>query len=132
MPVVLGIVRAHKGALTVESEPGVGTVFRVYFPLSSEKTLERQPQKTVEVAHRKEGRTILLVDDDIPIRHMVRNMLSRLGYSVIEANDGVEAVEIFRRQRDVIRCVLTDLTMPGVFLTARPDRLDKGECMPYS
>jgi CheY-like chemotaxis protein len=58
------------------------------------------------------GGTMLLIDDDLQVRRMAKIMLTRLGYKVLEAKDGVEAVEIFHQHKDDIRCVLSDLTMP--------------------
>jgi CheY-like chemotaxis protein len=58
------------------------------------------------------GGTVLLVEDEEQVRKMARTMLIRLGFAVLEARDGVDAVEVFRRNKDEIRCVLSDLTMP--------------------
>ena len=58
------------------------------------------------------GGTVLLIEDEEQVRNMAKMMLTRLGYTVLEAKDGVEAVEIFQQHQDEIRCVLSDLTMP--------------------
>ena len=55
---------------------------------------------------------MLLIEDEEQVRNMAKMMLTRLGYTVLEAKDGVEAVEIFQQHQDEIRCVLSDLTMP--------------------
>jgi len=111
LPVVLGIVRAHRGMITVESNLGHGSIFQVFLPLSEEE-VPRQKDTTVK-APEIEGRcTVLLVEDEEPVRNVTRLMLTRLGFSVIEAGDGVEAVEVFRQHHDEINCVVTDLTMP--------------------
>jgi nitrogen-specific signal transduction histidine kinase/CheY-like chemotaxis protein len=111
LPVVLGIVRAHGGAVTVESEPGRGSVFRVFFPVSAEE-VSRQPDKVAESRELEGGGTVLLVEDEEMLRNMARAMLTRLGFTVLAAKDGVEAVDVFRQHQDTIRCVLCDLTMP--------------------
>jgi CheY-like chemotaxis protein len=90
---------------------GGGSVFRIYLPVSAE-VVPVSPQKTAELTELKGTGTILVVDDDILVRNMAKLMLTRLGYSVLEAKDGVEAVEVFQQHPSSIRCVLSDLTMP--------------------
>ena len=111
LPVVLGIVRAHHGAVTVESEPDRGSIFRVFFPVSVEEVL-RQPDKAVQATETEEGGTVLVVEDEEQVRYMVKTMLIHLGFTVLEAGDGIEAVDVFRQHLDEIHCVLTDLMMP--------------------
>jgi len=111
LSVVLGIVRAHNGVITVESEPGRGSVFRVFLPASSED-VPLQQERTAIAQQFEGGGTVLLIEDETQVRNMVKAMLSHLGFGVIEAKDGVEAVEIFQQQQREIRCVLSDLTMP--------------------
>ena len=111
LSVVLGIVRAHHGAVTVESEPDRGSIFRVFFPVSVEEVL-RQPDKAVQTTETEEGGTVLVVEDEEQVRYMVKTMLIHLGFTVFEAGDGIEAMDVFRQHLDEIHCVLTDLTMP--------------------
>jgi two-component system, cell cycle sensor histidine kinase and response regulator CckA len=111
LPVVLGIVKAHRGAVAVESEPGRGSVFRVFFPISAEAVLQQSP-KAAQTPEMDEGGTVLLVDDEQGLRRMAAAMFTRLGFTVVEAEDGDEALEVFRQRKDEIRCVLCDLTMP--------------------
>jgi CheY-like chemotaxis protein len=111
LAVVMGIVRAHGGAVTVESEPGRGSAFRVFFPVSAEQ-IHRRPDQAAKAPAFEEGGTVLLVEDEDLVRRMAAAMLEQLDFSVLEAKDGVEAVEMFRQRRDEIRCILCDLTMP--------------------
>ncbi|MCX5832012.1 MAG: PAS domain S-box protein [Deltaproteobacteria bacterium] len=130
LPVVLGIVKAHDGAVTVESAPGQGSTFRVYLPVSAAE-VPRQPDKAAQptlivprlkrpiVPTLQRGNdattgsgTILLVDDEMMLRDIAAAMLTRLGFTVLAAKDGVEALEVFRQRRDEICLVLSDLTMP--------------------
>jgi len=111
LPVVIGIVRPLNGVVTVESEPGRGSIFRVFIPVSGEE-VPRQPDKAAKAPEFEGGGTVLLVDDDEMVREMAAAMLTRLGFTVLEAKDGIEAVEVFRQRQDEIRCVLSDLTMP--------------------
>ncbi len=111
LPVVLGIVRAHHGVVTVESEPDRGSIFRVFFPVSAEE-VPRQPDKAAQTPKTREGGTVLVVEDEELLRYMVKEMLMHLGFTVLEAGDGIEAVEVFRQHQNEICCVLCDLTMP--------------------
>lgn len=110
---VLGIVRGHKGALTVYSEPGRGTTFKVLFPAAESDKLP-VPQSSGSVQHSdwKGAGTILLVDDEESVRSLGNRMLERLGFKVLIAVDGQHALEIFRELRNEIVLVILDLTMP--------------------
>ena len=111
LSLVIGIVRAHNGGITVESNPGQGTCFRIYFP-ESDETVLIPFKKTQNIPEITASGSVLLIEDEEPVRKMARIMLTRLGYKVLEAKDGVEAVEIFKKYQDQIHCVLSDLTMP--------------------
>jgi PAS domain S-box-containing protein len=111
---VLGIVRAHHGALTVESAPGRGSVFRLYLPISlrhvarAETPAKRRPDRSPA-----SGR--ILVADDEPIVLETANVLLRhRGYETVLATDGNEAVKQFRETPRAFDAVLLDLTMPGL------------------
>ena len=111
LAVVLGVVRAHRGAVTVESTPGCGSTFRVFLPLSSETDQTRRiPEVIIGKAH---GRgAVLLVDDEPEVRTPVTRALKRMGFDVLAAEDGVEGMQLFREHQKAIRVVLCDLTMP--------------------
>jgi CheY-like chemotaxis protein len=111
LPVVLGIVRAHHGVVTVESEPDRGSIFRVFFPVSVED-ISRQPDCAVQSPEAQEGGTLLVVEDEAVVREITVAMLRQMGFSVLEARDGIEAFKVFEQHRHQIRCVVCDLTMP--------------------
>jgi PAS domain S-box-containing protein len=108
---VQGIVRGHRGAIAVDSEPGRGTTFRVLLPGLG----ERARAAKAEPAAAKDwcgGGTVLVVDDEEMVREVVRHMLKKVGFSVMTAADGHEAVELYRQHSSEIVCVILDLTMP--------------------
>jgi PAS domain S-box-containing protein len=111
LAVVLGILQTHKGFVAVESDLGRGSVFRVFLPLSPEALLlENAPAP--QAPKPPEGGTVLVVDDEQSLRHVLITAIEGMGFKVLEAQDGVEAVEVFRLHQDQIRLVLCDLTMP--------------------
>ena len=111
LSVVLGLVQAHGGAITVASQPGQGSVFRVYLPVSTEATPRRQ-ERAVQAPALSGGGTLLVVEDDDMLLLATGALVELLGFTLLAAKDGVEALELFRQHRAEIRCVLTDLTMP--------------------
>jgi two-component system, cell cycle sensor histidine kinase and response regulator CckA len=108
---VLGIVRGHNGAIKVQSEPGLGTSIRVLFPASSQSAAARPEDVVVGAPWRGKG-IVLLVDDEETVRAVGKAMLVRLGFEVLMAADGQEALEIFGARAREIACVILDLTMP--------------------
>ncbi len=111
LAVVLGIVRAHGGVLTVDSQEGKGSVFRIYLPLSKEVVLPSAEKSDVS-PEMAVGSTILLVEDEPDVRRMAATMLGRIGFAVIEAPDGMTAVEALRERPEGVVCAICDLTMP--------------------
>ena len=108
---VLGVVRAHRGAVAVESQIGHGSVFRVFLPMLSEQ-VSPLPEEKTGAPEIEGGGTVLLVDDEPTVRGVASTMLSRLGFTVLQAEDGIEAVATFRKHKDAIRFVVSDLSMP--------------------
>jgi len=111
---VLGIVRGHRGALQVESAPGLGTILRVFLPASSGTAAQRTsaPQE-IAAATRMCG-TVLVVDDEPAIRKSATLLLQALGFKVLTAGDGREAIDRFQENQNSISAVILDLTMPHV------------------
>jgi len=111
LPVILGIVQAHGGAITVESQVGQGSTFRVYLP-SSTDAAPALPEPVAQSLQPEGGGTILLVDDDETLLDSTGALIEMMGFNLLTARDGVEALEVFRKHQRDIRCVITDLTMP--------------------
>lgn len=111
---VLGIVRGHQGALQVDSESGSGTVVRVFLP-ASERTVTLQPSAPPKNRIGQTGPATILVVDDMPaVLDSARLLLESMGFSVLTAGDGLEAVDIFRTRSAEIGAVLLDLSMPAM------------------
>jgi PAS domain S-box-containing protein len=108
---VLGIMRGHKGALKVQSQPGRGTTFRALFPALDE-VVATVPDKSKKAERFVGTGTVLLVDDEETVRAVGKNVLVRAGFSALTASDGPEALELFRKHASEIVCVVLDLTMP--------------------
>ncbi|MCG8640810.1 MAG: response regulator [Desulfobacterales bacterium] len=111
LSVVHGIVENHQGNIYVESEPGNGAVFHIYFPITRKKTVE----KITNTAPLPAGdETILLVDDEKMIVEMAKEMISRQGYTVVALTDSLKALELVQRFPDRFDLVISDQTMPNL------------------
>jgi two-component system cell cycle sensor histidine kinase/response regulator CckA len=110
LSIAYGIIRQHDGEITVYSEPGKGTTFKVYLKLS--KTGTRSADAAPVAAPVGGVETILVAEDDSAVRRFVRTMLEEYGYTVIEAVDGEDAVEKFRENRERIQLLILDVIMP--------------------
>ncbi|HSF66084.1 MAG TPA: PAS domain S-box protein [Nitrospiraceae bacterium] len=125
---VYGIVKQSGGYITVESAPGVGTAFRIYFPrVELERSALTEGAEAIDPARGRE--TILLVEDEPAVRGLVHETLRLHGYTVLEARHGIEALLTSARYAGSIHLLLTDVVMPQMsgpevaekILTVRPE-----------
>jgi len=116
MAAVLGIIRQQRGTMTIDSTPDVGTRIRVLLPASLASTKKRKKPEAppMEKPIQQQGGLILIADDEEPVRKISQRMVEKLGFSVISATDGEEAVSLYKAHRQKIRCVILDMTMPGL------------------
>jgi PAS domain S-box-containing protein len=125
LSVVFGIVKQSGGSISVYSEPGVGTTFRIYFPQvvqpgAAEQSMARAPAQ--EIALLRGSETILLVEDEEAVRVFAASVLRRQGYEVLEAHNGRHAIELLERTGARVRLIVSDVVMPemgGPALVAR-------------
>jgi len=117
-----GIMKGHRGFINVYSEPGHGTTFTLYFPASEKRPLEEEPPAT-DV--RRGSETILLVDDELSVLAVSKEILESLGYTVHGMASGQEAVDFYRENEDRISLVILDMVMPGLSGSETFDRIRK-------
>jgi signal transduction histidine kinase len=109
----LGIVNGHGGAVDVRSSPGVGTRFLLLFPADTEAWEEATSAPAGRhLRPRQADLRVLVADDELPVRQAARAVLERVGYRVVLAADGREALQLFTAAPDSFDCALIDLTMP--------------------
>jgi CheY-like chemotaxis protein len=110
LAMVYGIIKQHKGYITVTSQPGRGTTFNIYLPLIALSVPETKQAPVIVVP--RGGETVLLAEDDNQVRSLTRTVLEDFGYQVIEAEDGDEAVRKFREHGDKVDLLVLDIVMP--------------------
>ncbi len=110
LSIVYGIIKQHNGNITVYSEPGKGTTFRIYLPLVAAKA--EVPERAEPVAPKGGTETILVVEDNEEVRTLTKRVLERVGYKVVEAEDGEDGIKKFSALRDEIQLVIIDVIMP--------------------
>ena len=111
LSVVYGIVKQLQGEITIDSEPGAGTVITVYLPASEGELKETNGEPEISIL---KNAHILVVDDDVDLATFYKRALESLGFTVQMLNDSVKALELFREQPERFDLVFTDQTMPGL------------------
>jgi two-component system, cell cycle sensor histidine kinase and response regulator CckA len=113
MSTVYGIVKQNGGCIYVYSEPGQGSIFRIYWPTTEEPVTAELKESTEPKKEMEQGKeTILLVEDDDAVRNFAGDTLRELGYTVHEASNGQEALEMVKEKKLTLDLLLTDLIMP--------------------
>ena len=109
LSIVYAAVREHRGAISVHSRQGEGTTVKIYLPLVDASHITHGSEAAAPV---RGGGRILAVDDEEMVRKLLRDMLTSIGYEVITAEDGIEALEVYRREGRGISLVILDMVMP--------------------
>jgi two-component system cell cycle sensor histidine kinase/response regulator CckA len=109
LSMVYGVVKNHSGSVNVYTEPGVGSTFKVCLPVSGKP----EPKELSDAKKPLGGNeSILIVDDELSIRSLARDMLESSGYSVLLADNGEKAIEVYKRHNGNIKLVILDMVMP--------------------
>ncbi len=108
------VIMSHHGYIDVQSQGGVGTTFIIYLPVSEKKLVQKQDKKSLF----PEGKavTVIIMDDEKPVRDIALLMLKKLGHEALEAEDGEQLIETYRKRQmsgKPIDIILMDLTVPG-------------------
>lgn len=110
---VSGIIKSHNAGLLVESRMNSGTTFKVYFPVMEEEApVTEKPRKSGSIDTKRKNKTVLIADDEKYIRDLATKMLTIAGYNVLLAENGSQAITMFRENMKSIACIILDLTMP--------------------
>jgi CheY-like chemotaxis protein len=123
LSIVYGIVKQSGGVVRVSSEPGSGTSVRVFLPMLEEPAQEEGEAPAAEPVQLRGLETILLVEDEEAVRELLRKVLTRQGYTVLEARHGRDALMALERHRGAVHLVVTDIVMPEMGGRELADRL---------
>ena len=108
---VYGIIKQHDGFINCLSETGIGTIFRIYLPLTAARASEREAEDTItQLTGGTE--TILVAEDDMIVRGLMKEILEEFGYKIIEAVNGEDSLNKFMQNADRINLLILDLMMP--------------------
>jgi len=110
LSMVFGIVKSHDGHISCNSKPGIGTVFNIYFP-ATEMEIAWDPEAT-QIMPSFGTETILFVDDEKAIRDLGKEILTSVGYKVLTASTGLEALDMYAKAQEEVSLVILDLIMP--------------------
>ena len=114
LSVVYGVMKEHHGFVNVESDPGKGSTFNLYFPISQERALVAV-EKSVDHEKIPGGHeTLLIVEDEETLLEMLKVVIEEKGYRVITAIDGLQALDVYRSRKNEINLVLTDVGLPKI------------------
>jgi PAS domain S-box-containing protein len=105
-----GIIRQHNGYISVYSKPGKGTTFKIYLPLIKSTIGEEKPVAFLSVKRGTE--TVLIAEDDVEVRELIKKVLVGAGYKILEAKDGNDALKVFTENKDGIHLLIIDVIMP--------------------
>lgn len=105
---VNAIVQRHQGWIEVQGQLGHGTTLRIYLPVDKNVAARRAPE-----LFEARGQTVLVVEDEAPVRAIIRTMLERRGFKVLEAASGIDALTVWHQHHDAIELLLTDLVLPS-------------------
>jgi CheY-like chemotaxis protein len=111
LSMVYGIIKQHNGNINVYSEVGKGTTFKIYLPLAQTK-IEAISKPETNTLPEGKGETIIIAEDEPQVREIVRHLLQKSGYKIIEAENGEDAVKKFKDNRGTLSLVLLDVIMP--------------------
>ena len=110
LSMVYGIVKQHNGYINLYSEKGTGTIFKIYLPVICSKAEDPVPINHPAVKHGTE--TVLVAEDDVRVRNLIKEVLQGYGYHVLEAKDGEDAIAIFNEFQNEIQLLILDVIMP--------------------
>jgi CheY-like chemotaxis protein len=114
LSVAYGIIKDHGGHIVCETKLGEGTTFKIFLPSQTAAAAAAIAEPKASLAQKGGNETILIVDDEAPIRSLLQRSLTKLGYTIISAPDGEGALLRFHEAKDLIRLVVMDLGMPGM------------------